>query len=83
MRSIPMDDLLNVGIDGGFNGKFIQRTFKDFYFDYLALQATVVTIQELKESILNEGSNETFIVQCFLTQFDLDGSLNQLITKRW
>lgn len=83
MRSIPMDDLLNVGIDGGFNGKITQTNFKEFHFDDLALQATVVTIQELKDSLLNQGGNETFIVQCFLTQFDLDGSLNQLITKRW
>ena len=51
--------------------------------DYLALQATVVTIRELKESISNESSDETFIVQCFLTQFDLDGPANQLIGKRW
>jgi len=54
-----------------------------FIFIYLALQATIVTIRELKEYIFNGDSNDTFIVQCYLTHFDLDGPLNQIITKRW
>ena len=50
----------------------------------LALQATVVTIQELKQYISDANGNmDAFIVQCFLTHFDLDGSLNHVITKRW
>ncbi|CAF4333187.1 unnamed protein product, partial [Rotaria magnacalcarata] len=67
MRLIPIDDLLNVAIDGGFN----------------ALQATVVTIQELKQYLCDDNSNDTFIVQCFLSHLDLDGPLNQVIAKRW
>ncbi len=52
-------------------------------FSRLALQATIVTVRELKQSISDGESNETFIVQCFLTHFDVDGPLTQLITKRW
>ncbi|CAF0888161.1 unnamed protein product [Rotaria sordida] len=66
MRSISIDDLLNVTIDGGFN----------------ALQATVVTIRELKQYLSDNNSTDTFIVQCFLSHLDLDGPLNQVITKR-
>ncbi|UJR35277.1 hypothetical protein I4U23_028041 [Adineta vaga] len=66
MRSIPIDDLLNVAMDGGFN----------------SIQATVVTIHELKQYLFDEDSNDTFIVQCFLSHFDLDGPLNQVITKK-
>ncbi|CAF0770240.1 unnamed protein product [Adineta steineri] len=66
MRSIPIDDLLNVAVDGGFN----------------TLQAVIVTIKELKQYIFNGDSNDTFIVQCFLSHFDLDGPLNQVITKK-
>lgn len=83
MRSIPIDDLLNVGVDGGFNGKILQRKTNERFSSHLALQATVVTIQELKESLANEENNETFIVQCFLTHFDLDGPSSQLIGNRW
>jgi hypothetical protein len=84
MRSIPIDDLLNVGIDGGFNSKNSFSKFQYFHFFFhLALQATIVTIQELKQYIANGDSNDTFIVQCVLTHFDLDGPLNQIITKRW
>jgi hypothetical protein len=82
MRSIPIDDLLNVAIDGGFNGKNESQNSKICSFD-LALQATVVSIRELKQYISDGDSNDTFIVQCFLTHFDLDGPLNQAITKRW
>ena len=49
----------------------------------LALQATVVTIQELKQYLSDGENNDTFIVQCFLSHFDLDGPLNQIITKKW
>ncbi len=55
-----------------------------FYLScYLALQATVVTLRELKQYISDGDNNDTFIVQCFLSHFDLDGPLNQVITKRW
>lgn len=60
----------------------INRIFSFFYV-HPALQATIVNVRELKEYISNVDSNDTFIVQCFLTHFDLDGSLNPLITKRW
>ncbi|CAF1238435.1 unnamed protein product [Adineta ricciae] len=66
MRSIPVDDLLNVALDGAFN----------------SLQATIVTIQELKQHLSDGENNDTFIVQCFLSHFDLDGPLNQIITKK-
>ena len=49
----------------------------------LALQATVVTIQELKQHLSDGENNDTFIVQCFLSHFDLDGPLNQITTKKW
>ena len=49
----------------------------------LALQATVVTVHELKQYLAEGDSNDTFIVQGFLTQFDLDGPLSQAIAKRW
>ena len=84
MRSIPIDDLLNVGIDGGFNSKYSFKKFILFYVPLIqALQATIVTIRELKEYILNGDGNDTFIIQCYLTHFDIDGALNQLITRRW
>ncbi len=61
----------------------LKKNIEYFISVYLALQATIVTIRELKEYIFNGDSNDTFIVQCFLTHFDLDGPLNQIITKRW
>lgn len=49
----------------------------------LALQATIVTVHELKQYLADGDSNDTFIVQCFLTHFDLDGPVSQVISKRW
>ena len=49
----------------------------------LALQATVATVRELKQYLADGDSNDTFIVQAFLTHFDLDGPVSQAITKRW
>ena len=43
----------------------------------------MVTVQELKQCLSETDRNDTFIVQCFVTHFDLDGPLSQLITRRW
>jgi hypothetical protein len=77
-----MDELINVTVDAGFNGDLtLYRS--DSNSLHLALQAAIVTIVELKRFIQEGSNDDAFVVQCYLTQFDLDGSLNQIVSKRW
>ena len=42
-----------------------------------------MTVQELKQCLSETDRNDTFIVQCYITHFDLDGPLSQSISRRW